>query len=210
MGFPDTFKIGFVILVVGIIIAITPFKDEMTSTDYEVQVSDWNVSWYYVPVEPTEEGFTGTFIGNSTFPPVFRGDWGVEGIFEEWIYSTVGFIARTDMEMPIDGYIKFEVLSGDGARLYVDGELVIDIWETRWDLQEVGSGSATVKISAGKHRLELWWYQWRGWAIVEFTMDRKVMVFEKKSEPVIGLGVACLGAVLMAIAKLKAHKPSKT
>jgi len=200
------FKIGIIILAVGVVIAFIPFKEEMVQTDYTIQISNWNVSWYYIPVEPTEEGFTGTFIGNSTFEPIFRGDWGVGGLFEEWMYSTVGFIAEAEMEMPIDGYVKFDVVSGDGARLYVDGELVIDIWETRWDLQEVGYGSANVKINAGKHKLELWWYQWRGWAVVEFATDKRVMVFEKRPDPTIGLGIVCIGVALIIVAKLKTYR----
>ncbi|MEM3104739.1 MAG: hypothetical protein QXD69_04465, partial [Candidatus Bathyarchaeia archaeon] len=65
-----------------------------------------------------------------------------------------------------------------------------------------------VEVSAGKHRLELWWYQWRGWAIAAFNTDRKIMVFEKKAEPILGLGVACLGVALIAIARIKTSRSS--
>jgi len=206
--FKTVFIVGTIILIIGVIIAVVPFKEEMVTSEYTAQISDWTVSWYYIPIEPTKDGFTGSFLENSTFPPVFEVDLGIGGLFGEWLYSTFGFIARADMEVPVDGYIKFEIMSGDGARLYIDGELIIDIWETRWDLQEVGSGSKVVEVSAGKHRLELWWYQWRGWAIAAFNTDRKIMVFEKKAEPILGLGVACLGVALIAIARIKTSRSS--
>lgn len=207
------FKIGIVILAVGLALAVVPFKDEIVRTENKITISDWEVSWYYLQSDPMEEGFTSSYLrtsaiylGNSTFPPVFWYNWGDEPVFEGF-GDQIGFIARAEMTMPIDGYVKFEVASADGARLYIDGELIIDIWETRWG-QSVGSGSATVEVKAGKHELELQVYCW-GWAVAGFNPDLNIMVLEKRSDPLIGLGVACVGGVLMAIDRLKASSKPK-
>jgi hypothetical protein len=211
--FKAFFIAGLVILTIGIAIAVIPFREEIVPTENMIQISDWNVSWYYIPLEPTEEGFAGSALGGSTFQPVFRKDWGTEGVYGEFqtnvpagFQSNIGFIAVAEMDMPVDGYVYFEIASGDGARLYIDDDLVIDIWETRTHWQDIGVGSKTVRVEAGKHRLELWWYQWTGWAYASFYTDRKVMVLERRSDPIVGLGIACVGAVFVAVARLKASK----
>lgn len=77
------FKIGVAILVVGVALAVVPFKDEVVRTEKKVAISDWSVSWYYLQSDPMEEGFTTSYLrssaiylGNSTFPPVFWYNWG--------------------------------------------------------------------------------------------------------------------------------------
>lgn len=200
-------KIGIVILAIGIVLAVAPFKEEVVETEYRAQISNWNVTWYYLLSEPTTEGFTedyltssAIFLGNVTFPAVFWYNWGAEAVFGGF-GGQMGFIARAELEMPIDGFIKFEAISSDGARLYIDGELVIDAWETRWG-QTVGSEWATPEIKAGKHVLELHVYMW-GWAVTGFETDRVIMVRVRKSEPLIGSVVACVGVVLIIVSKLK-------
>ncbi|MFN3621999.1 MAG: PA14 domain-containing protein, partial [Nitrososphaerales archaeon] len=181
-------KIGIVILAVGIVLAVIPFKEEVIQTEYKAQISDWNVTWYYLLVEPTSEGFTenylmnsALFLGNATFPAIFWYNWGGETVFGGF-GGQMGFIARAELEMPVDGFVKFEAISSDGARLYIDDNLVIDIWETRPAAQDVGSGSAFVKLEAGKHKLELWWYQWGGFAVAAFNIDHKIMACEMRSD----------------------------
>lgn len=201
------FKIGIVVLVVGLALAVIPFKDELVRTENKVTISDWRVSWYYLQSDPMNEGFTSSYLstyaiylGNSTFPPVFWYNWGDEPVFGGF-GGQIGFIAKAEMTMPMDGYVKFEVASADGARLYLDGKLIIDIWETRWG-QSVGSGSTTVKVEAGRHELELQLYC-LGWAVAGFNPDLNIMVLEKRSDPLIGLPIACVGGILMAIGKFK-------
>ncbi|MBS7611067.1 hypothetical protein KEJ27_02480 [Candidatus Bathyarchaeota archaeon] len=203
-------KIGIVILAVGIVLAVIPFKEEVIQTEYKAQISDWNVTWYYLLVEPTSEGFTenylmnsALFLGNATFPAIFWYNWGGETVFGGF-GGQMGFIARAELEMPVDGFVKFEAISSDGARLYIDGEIVVDAWETRWG-QTVGSGWATPEIEAGKHILELHVYMW-GWAVTGFETDRTIMARVRKSELLIGLAVACVGVALMALSKLKAKQ----
>lgn len=33
---------------VGVAVAVIPFKEEMVVTDYMVEISDWDVSWYFL------------------------------------------------------------------------------------------------------------------------------------------------------------------
>jgi|YelNatPaOPRAMG01_1025707.scaffolds.fasta_scaffold00354_25 hypothetical protein len=200
-------KIGIVILAVGIALAVIPFKEETVQTEYKAQISDWNVTWYYLLSEPTSDGFTETylansalFLGNGTFPAIFWYNWGDEAVFKGF-GGQMGFIAKATLEMPVDGFVKFEAISSDGARLYIDGKLVIDAWETRWG-QTVGSGWATPEIKAGRHMLELHVYMW-GWAVTGFETDRTVMVRVRRSEPLIGLAVACIGIAVIAVSKFK-------
>ncbi len=200
-------KIGIVILAVGIALAIIPFKEETVETEYKVQISDWNVTWYYLLTEPTSEGFTENYLtnsasllGNATFPAIFWYNWGGGTVFGGF-GGQMGFIARAELEMPVDGFVKFEAISSDGARLYIDGRLVIDAWETRWG-QTVGSGWATPEIKAGKHILELHVYMW-GWAVTGFETDRTIMVRVRKSELLMGSAVACIGVALIVLSRLK-------
>jgi len=200
-------KIGIVILAVGIALAVIPFKEETVQTEYKAQISDWNVTWYYLLSEPTSDGFTETYLansalllGNGTFPAIFWYNWGDEAVFRGF-GGQMGFIAKATLEMPVDGFVKFEAISSDGARLYIDGKLVIDAWETRWG-QTVGSGWATPEIKAGRHMLELHVYMW-GWAVTGFETDRTVMVRVRRSEPLIGLAVACIGIAVIAVSKFK-------
>lgn len=120
----NVFKAGLLILMLGIAIAVIPFREEMVQTEHLVQISNWTASWYLLTIEPTEE-FTGVFLGNSTLEPLFMYDWGDKDAFGG-VHDHLEFIAKADIDVPIDGYVKFEILSGDGARLYIDGDLVIE------------------------------------------------------------------------------------
>jgi len=200
-------RIGIAILVIGVVLAVIPFKEEHVQTEYKAQISDWDVTWYYLLSEPTSDGFTETylansalFLGNETFPAIFWYNWGDEAVFGGF-GGQMGFIARATLEMPVDGTVRFEAISSDGARLYIDGELVIDAWETRWG-QTVGSGWATPEIKAGRHILELHVYMW-GWAVTGFETDRTIMIRVRRAEPLIGLAIACIGIALIAVSKFK-------
>ncbi|MBS7611639.1 hypothetical protein KEJ27_05470 [Candidatus Bathyarchaeota archaeon] len=210
------FWIGFAVLVSGVAIAVIPFKEEIVASNYMIEISNWAVSWYYIPLEPTEEGFTGSFLRNSTFEPTFFHNWGREPIILElpgaqWggFQTNIGFIAKAKLYTPIDGYVWFEVVSGDGVRLYIDGKLIIDKWSVIEEWQGANSGRVTVEVKAGEHELELWWYQWVGDAIAAFDTDRKVMVVENKSDPIAGMGISCTGVALIFLAKIRTPSKSK-
>lgn len=150
------------------------------------------------------------------FEPVFTNEWSrtggasniLIGDIEVFGGATdqVGFIARAEMDVPVDGYVKLTVTCREAhARLYIDGELVIDLW-----MDEDVYKSATVKVEAGKHSLELWWYKWGGTLIsASFETDRRIMAIERHSDPFIGSGIACTGAALMTVARIKSSKSEK-
>lgn len=68
-----------------------------------------------------------------------------------------------------DGTYRFTVLSDDGARLFVDGALVLDRW-TR------GAGRSTVdlELEEGKARLRLEYFEWVGEAKARLSWERLV------------------------------------
>ncbi len=88
--------------------------------------------------------------------------------------------------------------------------MAIDLWM----VGRAASESAIVELKAGDHKLEFWWYVWSGesqtlYAI--FETDQKIMVLEKKSDPLIGLTIACVGIALTIVSKLKSvEKPRKS
>jgi hypothetical protein len=91
---------------------------------------------------------------------------------------------------------------GFGIKFYVDGNLTVDMWERTG--QASATEFATVELKAGIHELELWWYrEGTQWSSLGFSMDQNVMIFTRKSDPLAGLGVACTGAILVALAKFK-------
>jgi len=198
--------VGIVVLIIGIIIAAVPFKEEIMPTEHVVQISDWTVSWYYAPVKPTEELFAGVFIGNSTFEPFFARTYPAYSEVFGGLVEQVGFIAKAYIEVPIDGYVRFSVSGGDGTciKFYIDGNLTVDMWERTGQASE--TEFATVELKTGIHELKLWWYrEGTQWSSLGFSMDQNVMVFTRKSDPPTGLGVACAGVILMALAKFKAR-----
>lgn len=214
--FKMLFKIGIVIILVGVVISVAPFREEVVPTEHVIQASDWAVSWYSIPTSPTDEGFEGFLLGYSTAPFLFSKSWQRSGMVKEEVfggfYDQVGFIARADVHMPRDGFVVFEIGSGGGcgSRLYVDGVLAIDLWM----VGRAASESAIVELKAGDHKLEFWWYVWSGesqtvYAI--FETDQKIMVLEKKSDPLIGLTIACAGIALTIASRFKSVvKPTKT
>jgi hypothetical protein len=72
--------------------------------------------------------------------------------------------------MPIDGYVHFEVGTGNGIRLSIDDRLVIDIWEIDVGHAEKLFKSATVYVKAGKHELKLIWLHWDSWITWNATL----------------------------------------
>lgn len=191
----------------GILLAVIPFREEAKVTETSFQMSDWNASWYYLLDDPSEEGFTESFLsthaiylGDSTIPAMFNYSWGGSPIFGGFS-CPVGFIATAEVNMPIDGYVEFEVLSGDGARLYLDGENIIDIWGTMWGTG-TKSKSKILYVKAGRHELKLELYCW-DWGVAMFRTSKRIITLERKPEPLIGLGVACLGIALIVVSKVK-------
>ena len=84
------------------------------------------------------------FYGDSPGPRVPARDWSAR-----W---------RGNIAAPADGTYLFSVTSDDGARLFIDGQLVIDNW--------AGRGRSTIQgqmyLPAGRHRIRLDYFQRTG------------------------------------------------
>jgi hypothetical protein len=64
------------------------------------------------------------------------------------------------LDIPAEGVeVKFEFWADDGARLYVDGEKVIDDWRHCSDETPEAHRSATVKLTAGPHKIVIEYFQ---------------------------------------------------
>ena len=76
-----------------------------------------------------------------------------------------GFSARYDtcMELPEDREIAFQLVSDDGSRLYVDGELVLDNWGRHGER----SRGADVLVTAGMHHVRVEYFDERHSAAIE-------------------------------------------
>jgi len=69
--------------------------------------------------------------------------------------SLYGFRIRGFVEVPASGSVDFVTRSDDGVRLYVDDELRIDEWHD----QSPAYHSTTLHLDAGRHALELHYFQ---------------------------------------------------
>lgn len=52
------------------------------------------------------------------------------------------------------GTFNFTLSSNDGARIYIDGALVISKW-----IDSLSTASGSIKLNPGKHKIEFWYYE---------------------------------------------------
>lgn len=94
-------------------------------------------------------------------------DWG--GGSPDPIIHTEGFIARwTKLQNFEEGTYKFETVSDDGIRVYVDNALVIN----QWDDHAPKTNTATQTIPAGNHTVRVEYYENGGGAVVKFNITK--------------------------------------
>ena len=107
----------------------------------------WQVSWYpYSEAAPLPETLQPVgALAKSVFP---------EAAFIWWREPAAGVpqdsfltLAQTELDLP-EGKYRLELVSDDGAQLYLDGKLLIDDWAAH----EADFRSETLSLS-GKHRL---------------------------------------------------------
>lgn len=80
------------------------------------------------------------------------------------------FSVRWTRTMSFDaGTYRFRVLVDDGARVYVDGTLVIDAW-TNGAAREV---SDDVSLAAGQHTVRVEYYEAAGDAVMQLTWEKR-------------------------------------
>ena len=79
------------------------------------------------------------------------------------------FSARWTRTVDLDaGTYRFTVTTDDGARLSVDGDVVIDAWRD----QPPTASSATINLPGGEHTIRLEYYESGGSAAAELTWRR--------------------------------------
>ena len=120
--------------------------------------------------------WTGEYFGNTDLsgtPVLVRG---AESINYRWGFGSPSlqvpinnFSARwsRSVSFPAGAY-TFNVRSDDGARVYLDDELIIDSWTE----QATGFASATREVTAGAHTLVVEYYEARGTASIQFYWER--------------------------------------
>ena len=136
----------------------------------------WNVKWYRVKsaswwCPETVELHTAP-IGTETLPLTFDCDWGEDAVYAGH-RDYIGFKAVLTLNLPTPVELIFVVGSDDGARLYIDGKLVIN----RWRCQSFSKSIYRKRLEAGSHLLELHFFEWRGAARVQFDIFGLELIF---------------------------------
>ncbi|PRQ03079.1 PA14 domain protein [Enhygromyxa salina] len=81
------------------------------------------------------------------------------------------FSVRFDTCLRIDeaGPVAFQVNANDGARVFIDGESVIDAWERDEKTRKRGSGAAEVPLEPGVHHVRVEYFESLGVASIKFS-----------------------------------------
>ena len=81
------------------------------------------------------------------------------------------FSIRWDTCLRIDqaGPVVFQVHANDGARVFVDGELLIDAWDKNPDTRRRGFGTGELELEPGIHHLRVEYFESLGDASVKFS-----------------------------------------
>lgn len=81
------------------------------------------------------------------------------------------FSIRWDTCLRVDqaGPAVFQVNANDGARVFVDGQLIIDAWEKDPNTRRRGFGSGEIELAAGIHHLRVEYFENMGDASIKFS-----------------------------------------
>lgn len=136
--------------------------------DYRVAVGPppiQNATWY------------GEYYNNASFQgaPVFTRDDGASGINFDWSRTGPGpgigfsnYAVRWTRRIYFPGRpYTFYLTSDDGARLYIDSTLIIDMWR----VQAATTVRQNVDLTEGPHDLRLEYFQATGNAVINLTWD---------------------------------------
>jgi len=126
----------------------------------------WEVHWYVM----TAPGEHGVKVGTGTFPFIFSYDWGDGPVFGEF-RNFIGFKAFSNLFIPADMTITFQLAGNNGIALFHNGEAIIFCWEKL--IVGVGFRRREVDLfmEKGWHRLELWYFEWEEGASFSFDFD---------------------------------------
>jgi len=72
------------------------------------------------------------------------------------------FVYQSFVYLPLSGTYTIEVYSNDGVRVYINGTLVINKWQTVYDWQGVTSTSTSINLNAGWYNITVKYFQASG------------------------------------------------
>lgn len=87
----------------------------------------------------------------------------------------VGVRWSGSLQVPADGDYTFDVVGDNGFRLWVDGELLIDFWEDKWDIPQQ---SDPVSLTAGAHDFKFELFQNDGGAHINLKWSSGALAAE--------------------------------
>jgi len=120
------------------------------SSQFGLEAGEWKVTWYSMM---NTYGTYGEVIGTETFPKTFDYDPLAQATIRE---EPIGFKATLELYAPTDVDVEFTVGGDDGAIiLYLDGKTLITLQCPDPNVSQ----SAKTHLTAGKHTLEIWYYQ---------------------------------------------------
>jgi len=199
-----TFLIGILILVVGLVVLAVGLP--IGYSEAPLEMSEWRVTWFRIFSAPTEIvpiDTVGIAVNETTLPASFDlimsdPDFApYTGSMDE-----IGLMAKTEVYVPSDGKVRFELGSDDGSALFIDGDIVID----NWGLHGYQPMSKVVNLEKGAHMLEIWWFEWHGSAVLSFKMDEKVTSGDPLYGRVVGGAIVIAGLAIMVVFRPKRKK----
>ena len=136
--------------------------------------ANWTITFFDYPesVEPAKA--PGAFATALARKPVKvvkadRIDYLSGGVVEEGVpRDRFAFVAEGTVDLPRGNY-TLQVISDDGARVWMDGKLVLDAWEPH------ESKVDEVTISGGRHSLKVEYYEAAGWAEMRLDIQPRRM-----------------------------------
>jgi len=189
------FIVGIILLALGAVL-IAYGQISRGQIEGVLTARDWDVTWYHVT---DQFGGWGTQMGTQTLGTNFHLT--VVSYSGENVH--LGFKASTTIGLLQDSSINFLIGSDDGSVLYVDGVERIN----NWLLQGYQTMGTDLQLTAGAHRLEMWYYQWEGGAEVSFEYHLSGWQ-ESINMMVGGAAILALGAVIAILGRVLKPKAS--
>lgn len=129
------------------------------------------------------EIFSGTYLdekkGEKVIPEISKG-FGWSNLFKEFNgsseYGSIRFTGQLKAEQ--EGDYTFYMIGDDGFRLWVNGELIIDFWEAKWDIQKE---SNVIHLNEGMNDIRIEFFQGYGgtyltWEWSQTGFENRVIV----------------------------------
>jgi len=183
------FIVGMILLALGAVL-IAYGQVSRGQLEGAITTRDWNVTWYHVT---DQFGGWGTQMGTQTLGPNFH----LTTVSYSGESLHLGFKASTTFELTQESMINFLIGSDDGSILKVDGNEQINMWL----LQGYDTSGIDLQLTAGAHRLEMWFYQWEGGAEVSFEYHL-IGWQESVNMMVGGAALLALGAVIAIVGRV--------